>query len=129
MDSSDIAGVSLAPGDWSVTVPDIIADEPDGTPMSGAVTVVELSPFPNEYICPSYEFHSAIMLSPITGPPPQSVVRSGTCQILLPLVMSRQSKGAPFGRGFWGECSWCVKYTLPSAKKATNIGQLFHKLW
>ena len=45
-----MAGVSLAPGDWSVTVPLMMADVPAGTPMSGAVTVVALSPFPKLYI-------------------------------------------------------------------------------
>src|SRR5665648_1132144 len=107
MASSDIAGVSLAPEDWSVTVPRIITDESAGTPISGAVTVIALGPLPMLYICPSYEFHIAIMLSPITGPPPQLVDLRGMSQTFDPSSTLMQRNGAPRGRGLTGECSLC----------------------
>src|SRR4030042_1621020 len=105
--SSDMAGVPLAPADLSVTVPFIITDEPICTPMSGAVTVGALGPLPKAYICESYELYIAIMLSPITGPPPQLVVRSDTSHSFSPVSMSIQRNGAPRGRGLTGECSLC----------------------
>ncbi len=48
--SSEIAGVSFAPVDWSVTVPVIITLVPLGTTTCGAETVVALGPLPMTYM-------------------------------------------------------------------------------
>ena len=46
MNLSDMAGVSLAPGDWSVTEPSISAYESLVRVFGDAVTVVALGPLP-----------------------------------------------------------------------------------
>ena len=51
--ASEIAGVPLFAGVWSVTVPVIITAVPLGTAVCGAETVVALGPLPNAYTWPS----------------------------------------------------------------------------